>query len=174
MEPEANGRAAVVNGKVTGDDAGARLEGYLRGSRTVVLHHLRLPSSPHEIDHLVVGPACVTVVDGRHYLGGKKAKFEGGRLRIGSRDRTELLVDVLRQADAVRKLLRDTPYAGLPVEAAIAVSKVGGVPTINFENGQSVIVWGTGLIAREASRPGPLSRERVGALASYLAGEPSV
>ena len=169
MDSGTNGRAAVINGKVTGDDAGSRLEGYLRGSRTVVFHHLNLPGASREIDHLVVGPACITVVDSRHYCGGK-AKFENGQLRIGHRNRSDMIPEVLRQADAVRQLLADTPYAGVPVESAIAVSKAGGIPTINFQNGRSVIVWGTGLIAREASRPGRLSRERIDALASYLAG----
>jgi hypothetical protein len=177
MEPETNGRPAGANGRVNGAyharkgaGAGERLDSYLRGSNAVALHHLRLPGNAREIDHLLVGPAGVTVVDSRHYLGGK-AKYEGGRLRIGNRNRTDLIDEVLGQVDAVRSLLSDTPYADVPVEAAIAVGKVGGVPTVSSAEGRRVIVWGTGLIAREASRPGPLSRRRVDALASQLAGE---
>ena len=176
MEQEANrnGRAhangrARANGQVHGADAGARLEGYLNGSQATVLHHLKLPGSG-EIDHLVVGPAGVTVVDGRYYTSGK-AKFEKGQLRIGRRNRTALIKEVLDQAAAVRDLLADTRYSDVPVDAAIAVGQAGGIPTVGTGDGRRVIVWGTGLIAREASRPGPLSRRRVSNLATRLAGE---
>jgi hypothetical protein len=165
MEPEVNGHAGA-NGKLKGE-AGARLERYLSGSEAVVLHRLGLPGNGRKIDHLIVGPAGVTVVDSRHYLGGK-AKFEGGRLRIGRRNRTELIGQVLDQADTVRELLSGTRYADIRVDAAIAVGQVGGVPSVSFGNGREVIVWGTGLIAREASRPGPLSPENVDTLATFL------
>lgn len=173
MEPVANGNGrAAAGGRVNGSDAGVRLEAYLRGSQATVLHHLQLPGEAVEIDHLVIGPAGVTVVDSQHYNAGK-AKFEGGRLRIGNRNRTSVIDDVVDQADSVRELLSGTRFSDVRVESAIAVSKVGGVPTVPSSGGHRVIVWGTGLIAREASRPGPLSRRRVGALASRLAAEQS-
>ena len=181
MEPEAEtngtGRVATngnarpaTNVKVHRADAGARLESYLHGSQATVLHGLRLPGHRGEIDHLVVGPAGVTIVDGRYY-GSGKAKFEKGQLRIGRRNRTALIAEVLDQAAAVRDLLADTRYADVHVDAAIAVGQAGGMPTVRTRDGGRVIVWGTGLIAREASRPGPLSRRRVSNLATRLAGE---
>jgi len=183
MEPEGNGNGrangnarangngrAATKARVNGSDAGARLEKYLYGSQATVLHHLQLPGQRVEIDHLVIGPAGVTVVDARHY-GSGKAKFERGQLRIGRRDRTALIDEVLNQADAVRDLLSHTRFSDVPVDAAIAVGQAGGIPTVSSNGGRRVIVWGTGLIAREASRPGPLSRRRVSALASRLAAE---
>ena len=177
MEQEANGNGrsatngnARANGRAHGSDAGVRLESYLNGSQATVLHHLRLPGNRGEIDNLVVGPAGVTVVEGRYY-GSGKAKFEKGELRIGRRNRTPVIKQVLDQAAAVRELLADTRYSGVSVDAAIAVSQAGGIPTIGTRDGRRVIVWGTGLIAREASRPGPLSRRRVSNLATRLAGE---
>ena len=171
MEQEANGNVrAHTNGRVHGDDAGARLEGYLKGSQATVLHHLQLPGKRGEIDHLVVGPAGVIIVDGRYYRSGK-AKFEKGQLRIGRRNRTAAIKNVLDQAAAVRDLLADTRYSDVRVDAAIAVGQAGGIPTIGTGDGRRVIIWGTGLIAREASRPGPLSRRRVSNLATRLAGD---
>jgi hypothetical protein len=163
-------RGTPARAKTNGSDAGTRLEGYLQGSQATILHHLQLPENEGEIDHLVVGPAGITIVDGRYYKRGK-AKFEKGQLRIGRHNRTAVVKEVLDQAAAVREMLAKTRYSDVRVEAAIAVGQAGGVPTIGTQDGRRVIVWGTGLIAREASRPGPLSRRRVSNLATRLAAE---
>jgi Nuclease-related domain len=157
-------------GQPSGVDAGSRLEHYLRGSDAVVLHQRRLPGKLRKINHIVVGPAGITVVEGRHYRC-RKARFKGGQLCVGKRDRTDLVDRVLNQAAAVRELLGGTPYAGVNVEAALALGNVWGEPVVRTWDGRSLIVWGTGLIAEAASRPGPLSADEVNGLASYLAGE---
>jgi nuclease-like protein len=157
-------------GQPSGVDAGSRLEWYLRGSDAVVLNQRRLPGKLRKINHIVVGPAGITVVDSRHYRC-RKARFKGGELRVGKRDRTDLVDRVLNQAAAVRELLGGTPYAGVNVEAALALGNVRGEPVVRTWDGRSLIVWGTGVIAEAASRPGPLSADEVNGLASYLAGE---
>jgi hypothetical protein len=151
-------------------DAGSRLQHYLRGTDAVVLHQRRLPGKLRKINHIVVGPAGITVVDSRHYRC-RKARFKGGQLCVGKRDRTDLVDRVLNQATAVRDLLGGTPYAGVNVEAALALGNVRGEPVVTTFDGRSLIVWGTGRIAEAASRPGPLSGDEVDALASYLADE---
>jgi hypothetical protein len=165
-EPDANGAS-----NREGDDATVRLERYLRGSKAVALHHCRLPGRRRrEISHLIVGPAGVTVVDSSHY-NGRKAKLEGGKLKVGKRNRTDLVKRVLNQANAVRELLADTPYADVAVEAALAWKRVEGVPIIQYVGGPRLVVCGTRRIAGEASRPGPLPDGTVDGLASYLAGQ---
>jgi Nuclease-related domain len=151
-------------------DAGSRLEHYLSGTDAVVLHQRRLPGKLRKINHIVVGPAGITVVDSRHYRC-QKARFSGGQLSVGGRDRTNLVDRVLDQAAALRELLDGTPYANVNVEAALALGNVRGEPVVKTWDGQSLIVWGTGVIAEAASRPGPLSSDEVNGLASYLAGE---
>jgi Nuclease-related domain len=151
-------------------DAGTRLEHYLRGSDALLLHQRRLPGKLRKINHIVVGPAGITVVDSRHYRC-RKARFEGGQLCIGKRDRTNLVDRVLNQAAAIRELLGGTSYAGMRVEAALALGNVRGEPVVRTRDGRSLIIWGTGVIAEAASRPGPLSPDEVNGLASYLAGE---
>jgi hypothetical protein len=168
VESERNGHGS---GAVDGSDATTRLERYLSGSKAHVLHHCRVPGKRRgEINHLVVGPAGVTVVDSRHY-NGKKARLEDGTLRVGKRNRTDLIKRVLDQVAAVRRLLADTPYSDVPVEAALAWKKVDGVPIIQYVDGPRLVVCGTRRIAGEASRPGPLDPRKVDALASFLAGE---
>jgi Nuclease-related domain len=157
-------------GQPSGLDAGSRLEQYLRGYTAVVLHQRRLPGKLRRINHIVVGPAGITVVDSRHYRC-RKARFKWGQLGVGKRDRTDLVERVLNQAAAVRELLGDTSYAGVNVEAALALGNVRGRPVVTTWDGRSLIVWGTGVIAQAASRPGPLSADEVNGLASYLAAE---
>jgi Nuclease-related domain len=165
-----NGHTARRKGKANGGEVGARLEHYLDGSDAVVLHQRRLPGKLRKINHIVVGPAGITVVDSRHY-GGPKTRFERGELRVGKRNRTDLIERVLDQAAAVRELIAGTSYAEVDVEAALALGSVRGDPVVTTLDGRTLIVWGAGQIAAEASRPGPLSVDEVDALASYLAGE---
>jgi hypothetical protein len=166
-EPARNGHRSEGNGS----DASARLERYLRGSKAHVLHHCRVPGKRRgRISHIVVGTNGVTVVDSRHY-NGKKARLEDGELRVGKRNRTDLIKKVVGQAEAVRDLLADTPYSDVSVEAALAYKKVDGVPIIQYAGGPRLVVCGTRRIAGEASRPGPLDPGKVDALASFLAGE---
>jgi hypothetical protein len=158
-EGAANGRAK--------DETTALLDHYLRDSRAVALHHRHLPGSRREISHLVVGPAGITVVDSHGYAG-SPVKFDGGTLRGSARKRSKLLNPVLAQVDAVRKLLVDTPYADVPIEAAMAQRKVSGARVLQGLNTTRIIVCGPRTIAVEASRNGTLAPSRVRSLAAYL------
>jgi Nuclease-related domain len=160
----------LPNTKEIGGDADVRLERYLRDSDAVILHRCRVSGKRGKISHIIVGPAGVTVVDSRNY-GGRRATVRSGQLLVGNRDRPDLIEGVLEHAARVRNLLADTPYADVDVNAAIARGRVEGSRSIQLVDGSRVTVWGTGQIAGEASRPGPLSPGKVEALASYLADE---
>jgi nuclease-like protein len=151
----------------SGDLATARLDHYLRDSRAVVLHYRHLPGDRRGISHLIVGPAGVTVVDSHRYKT-SPIKFDGRSLRGSTRKYTNQLKAVLSQVEAVRRLLSDTPYAKVPIEAAVAQRKVSGARVLQGINSPRVIVCGTRTIAGEASRQGPLSTRRVRGLAAYL------
>jgi hypothetical protein len=146
----------------------SRLRGYLGGSGAIVLDDVPLAGRRVKVSHLIVGPAGVTVVDSRLYAVAREARFEQGQLRLGRRNRTALVDRVLAQADAVRDLLGDTPYADVRVEAAIALRKIEGEPIVRAANGRCLVIWGTQFIAKTASRPGPLSSRRVDALAAFF------
>jgi hypothetical protein len=164
-----NGNGAA-NGHVSPDDPTGRLDGYLSDTDAVALHHLRLPNGGGELTHLVVGPAGVTVVDSRNYTSGR-AKVGHGGLRVGRRNRSDLIQDVLHQVETLQSVLADTPYEDVHVEAALAWREVEGLPILHTFNAPRVVICGTRKIAREASRPGPLTSRKVDALASYLEGE---
>lgn len=114
------------NTRPRGDEVGSRLDAV--ASPTVrVLHARRAPGGRLTVDHLVVCPGGVVVVDarresGRPYLRVEGRLFRGGteRLRVGSRDCTELVDDVLRRVEAVRASF-------LEGGASVAVPPVRGV-----------------------------------------------
>lgn len=100
-----------------------------------VLHDRRVPRSRANIDHLVVGPAGVFVVDAKKYgSAGKEpprieARDVGGvfrsdvRLYVGGRDRTKLVDGVRKQMDVVRLAL-GPEFEGIPVHGVLCF--VGG------------------------------------------------
>jgi Nuclease-related domain len=164
-----NGAGATARRNGT-DVTELKFEEHLGPSSAVVLHHRRLPGSGGEISHLIIGPAGITVVDARNYAS-RRARVGRGGLRVGRRNRSDLIEAVLREAESLRSVLTGTPYSNVPVEAALAWREVEGLPILHSFNAPRVMVCGVGKIAREASRPGPLSRRRVSALASYLDGQ---
>jgi hypothetical protein len=149
------------------DESTVRFDRYLRDSKAVVLHHRRLPGTRTEISHLVVGPSGVTVVDSSRYKV-SQVSLEGHGRRSSVRARSNLAGPVLDQVDAVRALLADTPYAAVPIEAAVARSRVEGPRVLQGLNAPRVIVSGVRTIAVEASRKGELSARRVTSLAHFL------
>ena len=80
-----------------------------------VLHDRRIPKSRANIDHLVVCPSGVLVVDAKRYAGRRPTrKVEGGflvprreRLLVGRRDSTSLVEGVKRQVAVVSDALAD-------------------------------------------------------------------
>lgn len=76
-----------------------------------VLHDRRIPGTRGNIDHVVVGPAGVFVVDAKRYVGLIKVRNVGGLLRrderlyVGRRDCSKLAHGMAWQVDAVRSAM---------------------------------------------------------------------
>jgi len=91
---------------------GRRLDGIDR-SDVRVLHDRRIPRSRANIDHIVVCPSGVFVIDAKRYVNKRPMlRTEGGlftprvsTLRVGSRDETKLVTGVQRQVEVVRGVL---------------------------------------------------------------------
>src|SRR4029079_16318417 len=97
---------------------GARLNELVSES-VRVLHDRRIPGSKANIDHIVVAPFGIYVVDAKRYQGRPTLKVEGGilrprveRLLVGRRDCTKVVDGVLKQIDVVRDLIGDVPVTG--------------------------------------------------------------
>lgn len=99
---------------------GARLD-RIASDSIRVLHDRRIPGTKANIDHLVVTPAGVWVVDTKRYKGGNPSlRVEGGLLRprvekliVGGRDRSKLVEGVLWQVGRVLEVLPDAPVRGV-------------------------------------------------------------
>lgn len=81
-----------------------------------VLHDRRIPGTRANIDHIVIGPSGVWVIDAKRYKGKRPAlHVEGGiirprteHLRIGGRDRHKLIDGVHSQLERVASALGDS------------------------------------------------------------------
>jgi hypothetical protein len=98
------------------------------GDTVTALHDRRVPGSRANIDHVVIGPAGVYVVDAKHYKNAKIAiRRTGGlfsaareQLTVGGRDKTKLATDMQWQVDAVRAALATSAeFAEVPIVAAL-------------------------------------------------------
>lgn len=119
---ERQSTAAWQRGAIGEEILGARLDG-LVGENLAVLHDRRIPGSTANIDHIVITPAGVWVIDAKRYKARRpELRIEGGILRprveklvVGGRDSSKLIDGVLKQIDVVRAILGD----GVPISGAL-------------------------------------------------------
>ncbi len=106
-----------------------------------VLHDRRIPGTRANIDHIVVTPAGVWVIDAKRYKGQRPAlRVEGGlirpraeTLRLNGRDKTKLVDGVRSQVERVSAALPDTD---VQVRGALCFVEadwplIGGAFTVN-------------------------------------------
>ena len=132
----------------------------------VVLHDRRVPGSKGNIDHLVVGPAGVYVIDTKRYAS-KKIEKRAGRLFIGGRDKSNLVAAMARQVDTVRRVLDR-------LDEALEV-----FPTLCFVDGDWGLFGPYGIdgvqvtwprqLEKQVTRPGSLDRDARIVIAHHLA-----
>jgi hypothetical protein len=85
-----------------------------------VLHDRQAPGTPANIDHLVVAPAGVFVVDAKGHQGMIRIRDRGGlfrtdlRLYVGHRDCSDLAEDMGWQVAAVERVLRSADLKVMP------------------------------------------------------------
>ena len=99
----------------------------------VVLHDRRVHRTRGNIDHIIVGPAGVFVVDAKRYEGLIRIRDRGGlfrrdeRLYVGSRDCSRLATNMDWQVAAVRGVLRS---------AGVDLTVVPLTPVLCFIDGE--------------------------------------
>jgi Nuclease-related domain len=99
-----------------GERRTARLLGPLQGQGWVVLHDLAVPGSPANIDHLVIGPGGVFVIDSKQYRS-RLQLDPSGRLWHGRYPLAPSLQAVSFEADQAARALPDPGVAVMPVVA---------------------------------------------------------
>ncbi|HET9781254.1 MAG TPA: nuclease-related domain-containing protein, partial [Candidatus Dormibacteraeota bacterium] len=92
-----------------------------------VLHDRRVPGTRGNIDHIVVSPAGVFVIDAKLYRGVIRVRDRGtlfkkdDRLYVGGRDCSRLAENMTWQVSAICSVLAsvDVQYAGVPVQPVL-------------------------------------------------------
>jgi hypothetical protein len=101
----------------------------------VVLHDLAIPSSRANLDHLVIGPGGVFVIDSKHYRG-RLQLDPSGRLWHGRFPLAPTLEAVSFEADRAALVLTDPDVVVVPIVAVHGAQVpwgkvvVGGVPVV--------------------------------------------
>lgn len=150
------------------------------GDTVVALHDRRVPHSRANIDHVVVGPPGVFVVDAKRYKDATIAVRRSGglftpireQLLVGGRDKTKLVEAMAWQLDAVRgALVGDAEFGDVPMTAALCFVD-GQLPLFGTLRMSGVEIRGLRGFGKIVTREGPLdaaARERLaGLLATRL------
>jgi len=157
----------------TGAVGEERLGGMLAevaGPSLRVLHDRRIPRSTANLDHLVVCPSGVFVVDAKRYRRLRpELRVEGGIIRrrqelliVGGRDRTALVDGMHKQVAVVRRVLAD--YPEVPVTGVLCFVEadwplIGGSFTV-----QGVAVLWMKKLKALLAEPGPLGPDEIAEL----------
>jgi len=136
------------------ETVGRNLEA-LRAEGIAVLHDRRIPGSKTNIDHIVISPAGVFVVDPKNYRGKVEQRDVGGlfrtdlRLYVGGRNKTKLVRGMDRQVAAVRAVFsQDQKWSELPVTAVLLFVSPENWSLLNFRPlrfGETYVLWGKAL-----------------------------
>ena len=140
--------------------------------RLKVLHDRRIPGTRANIDHLVVTPSGVWVVDPKRYSGRPALRVEGGVLRprveklvVAGRDRTRLVDGVLKQVALVAAVIEgDIPVHGVLCFIDADWPLIGGSFVIRDVD----VLWPRRLYPRLAAA-GPLDAAAIDGLPRRLA-----
>jgi Nuclease-related domain len=133
-----------------------------------VLHDLVRPGEQANIDHLVVGPAGVTVIDAKSWTGA--VSHDRGELHVGRRRRPKPLEGMRRQLDDVRRVLGAAGHGQVPVAGIVCfVDDNAGLPHDRLVEVGGVIIGRTAPTVHRAFRDGPLNTDDVKAVLAALA-----
>lgn len=139
-----------------------------------VLHDRRIPGSRANIDHLVVAPWGVFVIDAKNYKGRVERRDRGGffstdyRLYVGGRDKTALIAGLDKQVEAVRTALQPE-FADVSICKTLCfVDADWSLFASPIELGGAHVLWPRAL-GKLIRTKGSLSREQITAIEQQLA-----
>ena len=150
-----------------GERRTARLLGPLERQGWAVLHDLALPGSRANLDHLVIGPGGVFVIDSKQYRG-RLQLDPSGRLWHGRYPLAPTLRAVYFEADQAALVLPDPGVAVVPIVAVHGAQVpwgkvvIDGVPVVAARRLPSMLralpaVLGPERVAAWPTRPGSAS-----------------
>ena len=151
----------------------------LAGQGLYFLHDRRIPPTRANIDHIVIAPTGVYVIDAKNYTGRAQLRVSGGifsprieKLMVGRRDCTKLVAGVHKQVDRVNELLtRDGIGQDVPVRGMLCFVE-GDWPLLggSFTIGGLDVLWPK-KARKIITASGALGDDRLRVLHRHLAAE---
>ncbi len=161
LTDEPQSTTAWARGAVGEERLGKRLD---ETPGALTLHDRRIPKTKANIDHIVIAPSGVFVIDAKRYKGRPHLRVQGGILRprvesliVGTRDCTKLVAGVQKQVDLVKAITDN----GAPVRGVLCFVEadwpmLGGSFTID-----SVEVLWPKKLSEHLTLPGSLSFDEI-------------
>lgn len=158
------------------DSITAELEAGL-GHDTFVLHGRSVPNTRGDVDHVIVAPSGVWLVDTKSYWGLVEKRDAGNwrtvdhRLFVNGRDQTNLVDDLAWQATGVRALLDTIDLGDVPVHPVLLFIGSAGrwfAKPIDIDGVRAM--WTTKLLEFVAA-PGPLDDTTCRTIATELCAQ---
>lgn len=142
----------------------------------IVLNDRRVKGTNGNIDHILVAPAGVFVVDAKHYEGQIDVVDRGGffrtdlRLTVGGRDRSQLAENMEWQVKAVIRVLTDAGVDPLPQVTSVLCFVDGHWPLFRQPKSfNGVVLESERSIVRRLSATSELEEQDVDRVAGVLA-----
>ena len=155
LSDERQSTKAWDRGAIGEERLGTRLDA-LAADGLAVLHDRRIPGSTANIDHIVITPGGLWVIDTKRYKGRLELKIEGGirrprveKLIVNNRDCTKLVDAALRQVDVVRDFVGDVPVTGALCFIEADWPLIGGA----FSTRGVHVLWPKRLVKEIAEEP---------------------
>ncbi|MFL5844941.1 MAG: nuclease-related domain-containing protein [Solirubrobacteraceae bacterium] len=118
-----------------------------------VLHTLKAPGEQRDIDHVVIGPAGVTVIDSKTWSG--QVRIAGGALRVGGRSKQAEVDKIRAQVDRVRAALSVATLGHVPVNGMLClVDENDGIDAGEIDDVNGIGVGHPAAVLRRATRLG--------------------
>jgi hypothetical protein len=141
---------------------------YLKAD-VVALHDRAIPGSRANIDHIVVAPSGVWVIDSKRCKGKVavvKPLFAPTKLTINGRDKSKLIDGLVKQVELVKALMAEVA-PGVPVRGALCF--VDSDMTARKLTFQGVPLLNVKPLAKRINARGPLAEDHLHIIVSELA-----
>lgn len=136
----------------------------------VALHNRRMPGGLGDIDHIVVAPSGVYVVDTKDWKGKVEIRaplFSAPKLLIRGRDCTKFIDGLERQIAAVRAALDRDGHEAIPIQGVICFTKAD-LPLLMTQRFRGHLLLYRKALDKRLRSKGPLERTTIEAIARGL------
>lgn len=149
----------------------ASLEQGTKHGPAIVLHDRRMPRGYGNIDHLVIAPTGVFVIDAKDIKGKVRVQnrlFGAAKLMIAGRNRTKLIDGLDRQVSAVRRALAGNNHADVAVQGVLCFTKAD-LPLLGTLKMRGHLLLHRRALVKRLNASGPLGSSAIDTLARTLA-----